>query len=357
MLICAVKSERTAEFGIAFYPMENEPICARSVHAPVELRMLSGVGSHIYGEEFQTDLFGNPGATLTLTAAMNATIEVLAKWRGVGGVDPKGLVDARLQLHHAAQIIVSAAISHLAPRADDSHTNLEWIPSVEALGTNWLTSKERVRYALRPDTFSLLALNDNNSVTSELALEGRTNDDAVRWLRDSLDAAGYSRENLSTKKHYEIPAHAVAAGAPYRFAAQEHAELGRYYANAHELTSHVAGKRAGASEPRCWPHHFDLATLITLPQIAGRGTRTVGVGLSPGDDSYAEPYFYVGPYPHPSRDRLTSLGALGIWHTKGWVAAVLRASESAALGDAKRQADGVASFAEAAIGASIAALA
>jgi hypothetical protein len=288
---------------------------------------------------------------------MNTTSEVLPKWRAIGSVDPRGLVDARLQLHHAAQVIISAPISHLAPRADDSHTNLEWLPSVDALGTNWLTSRERVRYALRPDTLSLLALNDKNGVTSELALEGRTNDDAVRWLRDSLDAAGYAPEKLTTKKHYEIPAHAVATGAPYRLAASEHSELGRYYANAYELTSHVAGKHAGASEPRCWPHHFDLATLITLPQLAGRGTRTVGMGLSPGDDSYAEPYLYVGPYPHPAADRLKPFGALGTWHTQGWVGAVLRASEIVALGDAKRQADGVFTFADAAVAASIAALA
>ncbi|MGQ0641812.1 MAG: hypothetical protein ACT4P6_13770 [Gemmatimonadaceae bacterium] len=102
---------------------------------------------------------------------------------------------------------------------------------------------------------------------------------------ESLTAAGYDGHALTTRKHYEIPAHAVASGAAYSVGdAEAFAELGRYYADAHELTSHVAAAtRSAGSPPRCWPHHFDLAMLITLPEIAGRGTRTVGVGMSPGE--------------------------------------------------------------------------
>ena len=269
---------------------------------------------------------------------------------------PTDLVDARLQLHHALQIIVSAPISFLEKRADDSHTNLEWLPALAALGTNWLERAWRVRFALRPASFSLLTIDERGNVTSELALDGKTVDDGVGWLRRSLSTAGYDGAALTTKKHYEIPPHAVASGKPFaRGSGAAFEEMGRYYADAHAMASHVAASRAGAPPPRCWPHHFDMATLITLPDIADRGMRTVGVGLSPGDGLYAEPYFYVGPYPHPARDRLHQLGSLGAWHTDGWVGAVLKASDIATL-DAGRQAQAVHAFADVAIEASIDAL-
>ncbi len=280
----------------------------------------------------------------------------LTQWHRIGGVDSRQLVDARLQLHHALQIIVSAAISFLEKRADDSHTNLEWLPAVDALGTNWLQRAQRIRFALKPATISLLAIDERGKVTSERALDGKTIADGVEWLRQSLSAAGYDGAALTTKKHYEIPPHAVASGRAFsRGPGEEFTELASYYADAHELASHVAAFRTGASPPRCWPHHFDLATLITLPEIRGRGTRTVGVGLSPGDALYAEPYFYVGPYPHPAPERLRPLDSLGAWHTQGWVGAVLRGSEIAGF-DENRQREAVHAFADPAIDASIAAL-
>jgi hypothetical protein len=278
-------------------------------------------------------------------------------WQRLATADPTTLVDARLQLHHALQVIVSVGISYLKPLPDDSHTNLEWLPEFAALGTNWVESGERLRFGLRPAELSLIALNDRG-VTSELALDGRTVNDAVEWLRAALVVAGYDGSRLTTKKHYEIPAHAVASGAAFkREVPEKFAELGRSYADAHALATYIVETRTGASPVRCWPHHFDLATLITLPELPGRGPRTVGMGLSPGDASYAEPYFYVGPYPHPKPDRLKPLDSLGKWHTQGFVAAVLPASELAQFQTAESQRDAVVSFANEAVDASIAALA
>ncbi len=278
-------------------------------------------------------------------------------WQRLASVDPTSLVDARQQLHHALQVIVSAGISYLPARPDDSHTNLEWLPALGALGTNWLESGHRVRFGLRPAELSLVALKDTG-VTSEFALHGRTVNDAVEWLRAALVAAGYEGARLTTKKHYEIPPHAVASGAAFnRDAHEKFAELARVYSDADALAGHVVATHVGASAPRCWPHHFDLATLITLPDVPRRGTRTVGVGLSPGDDSYKEPYFYIGPYPHPKPDRLKPLASLGRWHTQGFVAAVLPASELSKFQTAEGQRDAVVDFANTAIDASITALA
>ena len=83
---------------------------------------------------------------------------------------------------------------------------------------------------------------------------------------------------------------------------------------------------------RCWPHHFDIATLTTVSP-----DRTVGVGLEPGDVYYDEPYFYVNMRPVPPVDALTAtLAGGGIWHTHEWIGAVLPGSHLAA-GSTRRE--------------------
>jgi hypothetical protein len=256
-------------------------------------------------------------------------------WRGLGGVDARSLVDARQQAHHAAQIIVSAAISYLPRRDDDSHTNMEWLPAHGALATNVLEPKRQLRLALRLDGLELCALEADHE-RSAFPLGGKTLPDALRWLSNTLTSADLDPARLTTEKHYRIPAHPVETGAPYRTGdAAAFRELAHAYHDAWIVTSAVQSRTPGASDPRCWPHHFDLATLITLQKGSDGVQRTIGVGLSPGDESYPEPYFYVTPYPYPPADALGEL-ALGRWHTTGWVGAVLTAT-ALARGDSSTQ--------------------
>ncbi|MEO6447081.1 MAG: hypothetical protein ABIZ91_11600, partial [Gemmatimonadaceae bacterium] len=80
-------------------------------------------------------------------------------WRPLRGRPTGRLVDARLQLHHAAQLIVAAPIAFLAARDDDSHTALSWLPAAEALGTEPLdTSAGPRRVALHLADLTLLWL-------------------------------------------------------------------------------------------------------------------------------------------------------------------------------------------------------
>lgn len=249
------------------------------------------------------------------------------QWRPTGRVAPTGLLDARLQVHHAVQLVVSASISYLPPSSDDSHTNLEWIPQLSAMAGRALPGASGWRVALRPADLALLVTAPDWIIAGEFLLAGQTVADADRWMRDVLGRSGFDPSRLTQKKHYEIPAHAVALGQPFQLATDESfAEVSAYYGDAWCLTTAICREQTGASEPRIWPHHADLATLITVATPNGSPRRTIGVGLSPGDDSYAQPYIYIGPYPHPPSDRLPPL-SIGRWHTAGWIGAVLLGAE------------------------------
>jgi hypothetical protein len=99
---------------------------------------------------------------------------------------------------------------------------------------------------------------------------------------------------------------------------------------------------------RCWPHHFDLDTLVTLAP-----GRTTGIGFEPGDEHYDEPYFYVSLYPAPDMAALPPLPTIGHWHAKNFTAAIAPAHRIVA---AKDQGAEVAGFLQAAVQAAIAGL-
>lgn len=110
------------------------------------------------------------------------------------------------------------------------------------------------------------------------------------------------------------------------------------------------GRKLAASPVRCWPHHFDLATLITLPARNAGATGYIGAGLSPGDQYYDEPYFYVSVRPEPDPAALPSLPMLGHWHLRDFTAAVATARNIAA---AKSQQVATDNFLQAAVDGTI----
>jgi hypothetical protein len=228
-------------------------------------------------------------------------------WQILGSVAPRELAAARIQLHWAAQVVSAAADAYLAPVADDSHTAMAWQGGA-------LVGKAGV--SLYVADFALAVGNDR------VALDGKTLDDAMAWADARLGKRGMHARD------YDMPVE------PERFTrlADELAELARYYANAAELFAAYAACSV-------WPHHFDLGGTIKLA-----GTAEIGVGLSPGDHAYAEPYLYVTPYPLKLGATLPPLVSGGHWST-AFTGAVM--TNLVLAGEA-----GARAFVESAIGAS-----
>lgn len=280
---------------------------------------------------------------------MSTSAIMSSSWSRVGDVAPTALTDARLQLHHAAQIAVSAAISYVAPRPDDSHTALTWSTTDRALTTEPITAEREFRIGLRVEDLTLRVLDGSAHGGRAFVLPGRTIAEADKWLGEVTAEAGLDPARLTSRKHYTIPPHPVATGAAFSLGIRaELIELARYWSNAAGVLDELVRSTAGASPVRTWPHHFDIATLIELSNTTAGARRTIGVGQSPGDDSYDEPYWYVGPYPYPATRNLPPIGGAGHWHTEGWVGAALPASAYVGAADQRAQLGG---FIDSAVGA------
>jgi hypothetical protein len=241
-------------------------------------------------------------------------------WAWIGGVDLHALTVARLTCHHAVQLLTHVARGYVPEQSDDSHTSLIWNQDIACwIGRLVETAATPFALALRPADLTLLVVNEHGPVDTQLPLNGLTLNAAGGWVEALLVKRGLSPEPFRRPLHFEIPAGAVAHGAPFELGdSLAFQELSRYYANAALIIEAVAQREPGSSPVRCWPHHFDIATLIPAGPSA-----TIGYGMSPGDASYAQPYFYISPSPSPDPSRLPDLPAPAHWHTEGWTGAVL----------------------------------
>jgi hypothetical protein len=216
-----------------------------------------------------------------------------------------------------------------------------------------------VRVELRLADLSLFVRHDGGEPV-RIALNGQNNAAIGIAFDAALAALGLAPATPVTLP-YEMPAHEVAGGGSYAAggAAEPLAELSRWFAVAAEILEEFAGRHGeislegsslGSSPVRCWPHHFDIATLVVLEEGDAETARSVGVGLSPGDETYRQPYFYINPWPHLATDDLPNLPAPGHWHTEGFVGAIATGEEVLALADRRA---GLAAFVEGAFAASV----
>ena len=271
-------------------------------------------------------------------------------WKTLGAIAPTELVDARLQLHHAAQVVASAGVTFLEPTPDDSHPNLGWVEPLGALMGHSLPGAG-AQVGLRVADLSLLLVNKSGEVSDEFALDGKNLDDGYAWMAAATAGAGAEHPSAGvTRASYEIPNHPTGKGAPFSCRPSDaFAELARWFANGHHALVELAARVPGASGVRCWPHHFDLGSLAVLATAPdGSMAKTLGLGLSPGDDGYAEPYWYVSPWPYPEPNTLPSLAGGGHWHTEGYTSAVLTGPDLVGSSP-ERQSDRLHAFLDAAV--------
>ena len=258
-------------------------------------------------------------------------------WQKLGDFAHSNLIAAREQAHWAAQVLSAAGETFLPHAPDTSHTAMTWDPRSAALVGREIPGAAPCRIALRIEDLTLRVLDRRGRSATQLALPGHSLAEAYRWTSSAVK--DHTRGVLDRKlRHpgYDLDPHALAEGGRFRLA-EELPALARWFANAAGALARFQRGTTGAGEVLCWPHHFDIASLVVLEADAdGDAVRSVGVGLSPGDGSIAEPYWYVNHDPETERAELPALPAGG-WLRDDWTGAVLRGGELVSAGDARAQ--------------------
>lgn len=256
------------------------------------------------------------------------------EWKELKNIDKSVLIDVRLQLHFAAQYCAAFGRYLLPPRKDDSHTSIQWLPDKGVFRTRDLSGAERIRIALDPGNFALL-VEERRGEAVQIKLDGKTRQEVLDEFHEVLRSKNVNAEQARLEMPYEMPEHTLLSDGRFQLDASMKEALEvliACFTNTALLLQKQFYLEDKASPVRTWPHHFDIATLVKVegnpdPKLA----KSIGVGLSPGDETYHEPYYYVTPWPYPDREKpLPDLPA-GEWHTVGWTGAVLHFRDLAAL--------------------------
>jgi len=252
-------------------------------------------------------------------------------WRKLGAVPPADLVEARMQLHYASQLSSAIGACYSEPQDDYGHVSMKWVDGVLMSGV--AEGSVRLRGVLDISELKLALVEDGDergggrsAPLASIALGGKTVDEAFDWLRANVSGLGMDPSKLAINTE-RLPDHGLRSGDRFSIHGIERhiEELGKYMANADLLLHEVADMREGSSEVRVWSHHFDMATVFSFE--GGHGIDSmIGAGLSPGDENFAEPYFYVYVWPAPETPSFPDFEGAGGWFTGGWTGAAAPAS-------------------------------
>ncbi len=235
--------------------------------------------------------------------------------------DPASLVGARLQLHHAVHLATRPGRCFAEPLPDNGRATFLWESATQRLLSERTRDTPSWRVALRvcPLTLQLLV---KGAAPCEWALTGRTLAETSRGLIEEAHRRGVVGETLLSELPYQIPTHAVAAGAPLDASEDDLMALAAWYDFGVGALTRWARGHTGAMPVRIGPRHLDATTHIAVDARAGR---SIHAGFSPGDDTYHEPYFYVTCW--PCRVPEPTAVPFGHWHDAGWSGVVLTAAE------------------------------
>lgn len=272
-------------------------------------------------------------------------------WQTLGNPDPNELPHTREQLHCVAQVIASVPRLLATPQDDWGHQAFDWDEGRQALFSVEIPGDTPFRVGLRVADATALVVGTDGGEIAEQATNGLSIDELFGWLTEqTVGLTGSALPKPLAEAEDGLP-EPCAAGQAFDLSDSEAlAELARYYDNSHRVLQQIVSSNEHAAPVRTWPHHMDMATLISLdPGKDPETARSVSFGMQPGDGSYAEPYYYSSPWPYPEAGDWPALEGGGVWHTEGFTAAVLVASNLTAAGDGAAQEQALEAFARSAV--------
>lgn len=232
----------------------------------------------------------------------------------------KLLTEAWRQAHFAAQAAAELGKGWAEAKDDDSHSSMFWRSSHwwRGLIGHDTVGETAFRSSLHFDDLVLRIEREEHEVVAELALSGRTLDEAIAWIRAEAERL-IGPPLQEAQPAPDLPDHRLGSGGKFKRVRQLDSLAELYDISTLEVCSHFLRTRFPLFPyPLCWPHHFDLASLLVVARDEdGTMTRTIGMGVTPPDSVDEEGYWYVSPWTKHPVDNVELRDLLyGRWHQR-----------------------------------------
>ena len=220
----------------------------------------------------------------------------MSNWENRKGVALQPLEDARKALHQAVQLVGAVPRRLLPVDPTDVTASLPWNSERKAFQSISVPEDGDVQVGLNIADFELFVVKGSQKEAG-LSLVGKSVLEALDWLKTSLGNLGLDSGALNLELPYAIDTYDYSL--PLQAKAEALEEYALLYDHIYQELVRIKETSPKTYDIRCWPHHFDLATLIPLAtNDKGEVTQSTGIGLSPGDEGIPEPYVYVNIWPN-----------------------------------------------------------
>lgn len=227
------------------------------------------------------------------------------------------------QLHLASQYLAMAGKSFLAPKDDDSHTNVGFFAEDHTLRT-WNLDDSGTYLAFSFDNFTLQWGTLEAKVS--YALDGKAHNDVVGWISKMVSASKFEKP-YNYDLHYKLP---YTLSDDYTFELLDSDELNQLLQLrilAQNVLEAFLNSEKLESDIRIWPHHLDTGAFVVLNDGSGK---SIGMGMAIPDAVWGAHYFYMSGYKgHDglATDNFANL-AHGEWKNNGFKGAILNTSNA-----------------------------
>lgn len=236
-------------------------------------------------------------------------------------LDPQAMRVTRDALHAYSRVLGGWLGAARAPRKHWWHASLR--PSLTGLTTGVVRAGVDFELELDFCTSQLRARTVRQTYTEDLT--GQSSARIASWLHETLVEAGVDSSRTPTKNDWSDASFAGYANAQ---ANDLHCALASVSAALEDFRASI---REETSPIQLWPHHFDLSMIwLPGPKVPGQdpadeeyADKQMNFGFVFGDESFAEPYFYVTAYPLPDALSKAELPKGTTWRTDGFSGAVL----------------------------------
>ncbi|MEQ9302290.1 MAG: hypothetical protein RJQ14_00130 [Marinoscillum sp.] len=246
-------------------------------------------------------------------------------WKELVQLDPEDIRDSRYQLHHAVQNVAAIGRKFLPYSEGDENAVLTWVPGLMRMAGKWVEGDISFRSSLSFDAFSVFLVDEKVITLASFELEGNTHSQLMVWLEEQIGKLGLEARNLTMNLPYSLPEYDTQSGEAFHLSnVRAASELGKYYHNTYVTLRAIKEKMSVKANINIWPHHFDMALDVILKDTGDVETNTkISFGMSPGDQHFENPYFYVNCWPHVDTQKMEKLSNNAIWVSDDWTGAVL----------------------------------